>query len=973
MQDVSQIIRSRQRRHIREKRILSTRLGQVSIIFLILFGLIFSSLAIAGSILYSRLLVDIPSPKQLPQLIGYAREPLHNPTKVYDRGAEHLIAVLENTNARGQNYLVLEGNNENTIPDALISATIATTEPNFWNNPGISWASIREGNRPTIAQKLSRSFLFEQGPQSLQRSIQENIVAAQLISVYGHQQILEWYLNTEDFGNLAFGVDAASRIYFGKPAPEISIAEAAMLVGIANSPGLNPYDSPAHANQMKDLILHEMFDQGLISSDQLNDSLTKNLVIRKAPDRPLNLEPAFTNLVIDQVSAYIPLDQIYRGGMEIITTLDFDLQTQTGCTIKNQTGKASEDPAGEQSQTDFENCEMARLLPSLSTSASLPDSPISANVLILDPRDGQILALVADDTSHQDELSILRHSPGTILTPLLYLSSFSRGSSPATMVWDVPGNIPSAYTDILNEIESYNGPVSLRSSLANDYMVPALQILTQMGAEQVWHDAERLGLTDLQLPPVNGEYRILFQDGEAELSELSQVYGVLANQGVLAGIAQNSASAGDPNSPINPQVILQVRDQEGNVVLDCTDPITDCHTTRRPVTTKELAYLVTDILKDEAARWPSLGHPNPLEIGRPAAAKMGTSNDNGEIWTIGYTPEMLTAVWVGSENSTHDLSLNPDLATGLWHAVMQYASRELPINDFTIPPSISEVEVCYPSGLLPSEECPKIVDEIFIQGNEPTQTDNLFKAFLINQESGRLATIFTPPGLIKKEVFMAIPPEAEQWAESAGLPLIPTDYDVIDIVSGQNENAQIYSPAMFSTVKGIVPILGRAAGDGFQSYRLQIGPGLNPVSWFQIGDEKEDPVPNGQLGLWDTNGLSGLYVLQLIVSYEDGRVETSVVQVTIDNQEPNVNFRFPEDGQSFNRLDSETISLQAEASDNLLLDRVEFYINGDLVATLNSTPYVIPWKLTAGEHILRVVAYDQAGNKAIDRVEIVVE
>ena len=973
MQGVSQIIKSRQRRYIRQNRILSKRLGLVSIIFLIIFSLILSSLVIASSILYSRLLVGIPSPTILPQLIGSADEPKNHPTKIYDRSAEHLIAVLENTNARGQKYLVLEGNSENKFPDSIVSAMIASTEPNYWNNPGITLASIRDENQPTIAQKLSRIFLFEQGPPSLQRLIQENILAAQLISTYGHQQALEWYLNTENFGNFAYGVDAASRVYFGKPATEISIAEAAMLAAIANSPGLNPFDSPSQANQMKDLVLQQMFEQGLISSDQLEESLAKDIVSRETPDLSLNLEPAFTDLVINQASSYIPSDQIYRGGLEIITTLDYDLQTQTDCTIKAQVGKASEDPAGGQSQPSLENCEMGRLLPSMSASSSATPFPISANVLILDPREGQILAFVADGSSQLNQRSILSHPPGTILSPLLYLSSFSRGSSPATMVWDIPANIPSTFTDLQSEVESFNGPVSLRSSLANDYMGPALQILNQMGTEQVWHDAERLGLTNLQLPEVNGENRILFEDGAAEISELSQVYGVFANQGILAGIAQNNASGEDPNSPINPQVILKVLDEEGNEVLDCTDPITTCQTTRRPVTTKELAYLVTDILKDETARWPSLGHPNPLEIGRPAAAKMGTSNNKGEIWTIGYTPELLTTVWVGPGYSSQDNTLNPELATGLWHAVMQYASKDLLIDDFAIPPSINDVEVCYPSGLLPSEDCPKKVDEIFIQGNEPSQTDNLFKTFLINQESGRLATIFTPPGLIKKEVFMAIPPEAEQWAESAGLPLIPTDYDIIDLESDPSEDAQIHSPAMFSTVKGVVPIIGRAAGEGFQAYRLQVGPGLNPVSWYQIGDERNDPVPEGQLGAWDTHGLSGLFVLQLIVSYENDRVETSIVQVTVDNQEPSVNIRFPEDGQSFNQQDLETISLQVEAGDNLLIDRVEFFINGDLAATLNSAPYVIPWKLTTGEHILRVVAYDQAGNRASDRVKILVE
>jgi hypothetical protein len=178
---------------------------------------------------------------------------------------------------------------------------------------------------------------------------------------------------------------------------------------------------------------------------------------------------------------------------------------------------------------------------------------------------------------------------------------------------------------------------------------------------------------------------------------------------------------------------------------------------------------------------------------------------------------------------------------------------------------------------------------------------------------------------------------------------------------------------MFSTINGSVPIIGRAAGDGFQSYRLQVGAGLNPNEWFQIGEVFDEPVENGQLGMWDTTELSGLYVVQLIASFEDDRVETSIIQVTIDNQDPEVDIRYPKDGQIFNLNEFETITMQIDASDNMGIERVEIFINGDLSATLNTPPYAIPWKLNTGEYIIRVIAYDQAGNKDDVRLQIFVE
>jgi len=130
------------------------------------------------------------------------------------------------------------------------------------------------------------------------------------------------------------------------------------------------------------------------------------------------------------------------------------------------------------------------------------------------------------------------------------------------------------------------------------------------------------------------------------------------------------------------------------------------------------------------------------------------------------------------------------------------------------------------------------------------------------------------------------------------------------------------------------------------------------------------PVQNGKLGIWDTSQLSGLHVLQLLVSYEDESVASSMVQVTIDNQEPAIDIHFPQNEMSIKQLDTELITILAQVSDNLGVDRVEFFVDGDLFASLNSPPYAVPWRTITGKHVIRVSAYDHAGNMNDSRVQI---
>ena len=300
----------------------------------------------------------------------------------------------------------------------------------------------------------------------------------------------------------------------------------------------------------------------------------------------------------------------------------------------------------------------------------------------------------------------------------------------------------------------------------------------------------------------------------------------------------------------------------------------------KPVLTPALAYLMANVLSDETARLPSFGKSNALEIGRPAGVKVGQTSEGLDAWVIGFTPSRVVVTWTGVHESIASESITPKFPAVLWNALMQVASGNSPADGWTAPQGVSAITVCDPSGMLPTRECPNLVSEVFLNGSEPIQADNLFREFDINRETGLLATVFTPPELIEKQVYMIIPDNARDWALSAGIQIPPTSYDAIQ-APPVNPSANIISPELFADVNGIIKIIGTASGDNFSYYRVQIGKGLNPQEWIQLGSDVTTPVENGILAEWDTKGLSGLYAVQLMVVRADQKVDMAVIQVTI--------------------------------------------------------------------------------------------
>jgi membrane carboxypeptidase/penicillin-binding protein len=938
------LLKSRHRWQERYQRSIHLRLLGGWNVFLAIVGVLLAVALFIIGLAYAGLTYDLPSHQTLPVLLNNQNGMLLQPTRLYDRSGQVLLLSLENPGIPRRYLSVYPGLPEAFAPQLLL-VTVASQETGFWKASGMSFSSLTRPEPVTIAEKLVDSLLLEGEPQGLRRSLRMRILAVQLISQYGHAQVLEWYLNSAYYGHLAYGADSAAWLYLGKPASQLNLAESALITAVLDAPALNPLDVPGAALERQKSLLDSLYASSIIGQNDYQQALQTSLNLRTAQPEPLESARAFTRLVLNQLAVRYSQSRLERGGLKIITSLDYSLQLELVCTVRTQLLRVA-GQAGDVNLPDGQPCSAARLLPTLPPDEALPADTLGA-ALVLDLKSGQVLALLGEGTLSGETGFLSTHQPGSLLTPFLAVAAFTRGLSPASLVWDVPESLPVNLVEYANPQQDYTGPIRLRQALANDDMAALTQVLEQLGANNAWQLVEPLGLSSLTSSSQPDS--LLYAGGDVSLLEMAQAYASLANLGVQIGRAEQ------PGSIPQPIIVLQVEDTSGRIWIANTSPDT------RAVLSEAVAYLVHHVLSDEPARWPSLGYPNPLEIGRPAGAKTGITFDRTQAWTAGYTRQYLTMVWMEvppAEALTNPLSPLP--AAGIWHAMMQHLHRGLPVENWIAPPGISTINVCDPSGLLPTSACPRVVSEVFLSGNEPVSYDNLYRLLQVNRETGRLATVFTPLELIEEHTFLLVPPEAQSWAASAGLPIPPRDYDAIQ-APVVRPDVNITTPGLFAYVKGMLNVKGTAGGDGFASYRLQAGEGVNPQNWLLVG-EGSSPVQANALAAWDTTGLEGLYALRLTVVRGDQRLETAVIQITVDNTPPVIQVNEPFEGQEITLDDNDLAILRASVEDNFALERVEWLVDGKQVGESIRAPFTLAWQAHPGKHTLVLRAYDRAGN-----------
>ena len=926
----------------------------LGLFILILGGLITIALTGVGAVVgvYAYFAQGLPDPSAIEQ----AQQDFET-TKIYDRTGEHLLYEIFDPNWGDRTYLPID-----QIPLYLRQATIAIEDRTFYENPGVDLRGIARAalsnlrgeqiqGASSITMQLVKNVLIppeERYVINYERKIKEAILALEISRRYpgreGKDKILEWYLNNNFYGNLAYGVEAAAQTYFGKPVQELNLAECAMLAAIPQYPGMNPIDNPEAATERQHLVLDQMPREGYITEAQAVDA--KHTTLQIAPQQRFEISaPHFSMYVRQMLVDAFGADMVYQGGLRVYSTLDWDMQQLADNLAREQIDKLKAE------EWDINN----------------------AAAVAIRPNTGEILMMVGSldyfstTIKGQVNIALAERQPGSSFKPFTYVTALAQGYTAATMLLDVrqafddypnPPYVPENYS------LKYNGPQRARLAMARSLNIAAVEMLSKVGVKNVLNTAHQMGINTL-----NKDFyglSLTLGGGEVTLLDLTYAYGVFANNGVMAGQSVPSEKLQPGFRQLDPVAILLVTDRNGKVLKQFTAPQT------REVLSPQLAYLMQNMMSDNNARAAAFGVDNALRLkNRPAGAKTGTTNDFHDDWIIGYTPQLVTGVWCGNTDYEPMGRIPASRAVGpVWNAFMEKVHENLPVMEFNRPPGIIEVYVCPLSGLLPTEHCPSPVKEIFIAGTEPTQPCDMHREFKINKVTGKLATVYTPPELAESRVYEIYPPRAADWLREAGIPQPPNQYDDMYGPGPAQGDVAIISPAPYSHIKSGVVIVGNARSDNFNYWRLECGQGLNPSAWSQIGGEHYNQVSNEPLEFWDVSQLDGLYTLQLTVVRHDQGVRQTAVQVNVDNTPPKIEILNPEEGKVYIQDMDDYINIQVDARDNLSMDRVEFFVDGQPVGFTTVAPYSLKWMIVMADthgytetHTIYAIAYDAAGNQ----------
>ena len=969
MPSVATIIRRRRARKARQRsqRRRSAAWVLLSLVLPTLLALAPIMLAVVTAIwLYAQAASYFPHDLQVAAQFGAGRA-----TQFYGRDGEIPIYTLSSPLAQGESWIELEA-----LPPYLIDAALLAEDRDFLDQAAFDpvrtllqiWRYMigapldhDEGIAATLAQE---TLLPRARSSGLDEDLLRIALQGESLRRYTPLDLLEWRLNASYFGNDAFGIEAAARVYLGKDAETLNLAEAALLAAIIPSPRHNPFDDEPAARQRQTDLLYEMFGAGVISRDEFEAAATADIAIRREAKAPAPLAPeyiAFARRQAENILNDAGFDGdrlLAAGGLSIITTLDLDLQYQAECVIR-----AHQDllrgGTGQVDALDGTACvAVAELsVPVVADRTSVPDA---VTIVVLNAENGEILSMVGDATGHAQQ-------PAVILQPIAYMEGFLRRLvTPASMVYDLPRVYPGPADGLIytpaNHDGQYRGPMILRDAMAAGLLPPAVQVADDSGIASIIRTAHRLGFDSLDENRL--DLSVLERGGRVSVLDAGYAYAVLAAAGTMPGVPREPIAAGFRGR--DPVAVSQIIDQTGRTLwrYDANDP-----GNRNEVVQPSLSYLVNDILADYEARERVFEREDqPLRSISAAAVIDGLSQDAHGSWTIGYTPQVVVAVHSARQDgATISLEHVERAASApIWQAIMNYLTiREaLPSSEWTTPADIEEFLICEISGMLPAatEHCPTRRE--IVPAGSPLFRDTYWQSFEINRLNGRLATALTPDNA-RREVVYFVPPESiMDWWIANEKPLPPSAYDSED----RREEAravQLNTPSDYAYVGGLVDIEGAINEPGAERYLLQFGAGVNPQEWSEITSEAGVRSPLDFNVSWDTAGLQGVYALKVIVDFADGRSLSDSKQVTLDNLPPLVELRASNDRETLVYPEQTVVSLLVDARDNLTIDRVEFYEGGEMQATDRDWPYGFEYEIEdAGPLQFVVRAYDQVGNSA---------
>jgi penicillin-binding protein 1A len=599
------------------------------------------------------------------------------------------------------------------IPSHVRQAFVITEDKRFYNHAGIDWirvfgaafrnvvkGSYAEGFS-TLSMQLARNVFPEKltREKTLTRKLREAKVARSIEATYRKDRILELYLNQIDLYG-AYGVETAAQRYFGKSVRELNLAEAATLAAIPKAPAhYNPRRNPERSVQRRNTIIELMRRQGAITAEEAR--LASSYPLRLArKEEAGGLAPYFVEYVRQQLDRQFG-QSLYRDGLQIYTTLDFEMQSAAERALEQQIRAIEEGKFGAYRQPTYEEY-MARAAEGERESGN--NSPYLQGALIsLDPRTGAIRALVGgrdfEDSKFNRATQALRQ-PGSTFKPVVYADAIRQGRAPAYILHDVPVSVPqvdgSQWTP-QNYDRRFEGGMSMRRALYQSRNIPAVRMGMELGEQSVVDMSRRLGITT----PIPAYPSIHLGAADVYPLELVAAYTPFATLGTRTV----------------PSAIVRVENARGEVLWEATPQ-------RFDVMSPEEAWLVTDMLRDVVRRGTAFAPVWNAGFRHPAAGKTGTTNDGTDVWFIGYTSDLVTGVWLGFDRPKRIMpnAQGGRLAAPAWTAFMTevYRSRSAP-SDWPRPDRIVVREVDAATGMARSAYCPadRVVTEYFIAGTEP--------------------------------------------------------------------------------------------------------------------------------------------------------------------------------------------------------------------------------------------------------------
>ena len=805
-------------------------------------------------------------------------------TRILDRNKNVLYEVID-PNAGRRTYIKLD-----KISPYLIAATIATEDKEYYSHPGFDplailralWQNYTAGGissgASTITQQLARLLLFsptERVERTYERKAREIVLASEITRRYTKEEILELYLNEIPYGNMAYGIEAASETYFHTTADKLTLGQAAFLAGLPQAPSVydiftNREKTLARLKQVLVLTYNNSQEKGCIYvSSSLRrvciDAASATLASDEVEKYKFRLNenamryPHWVNYIRSILEGQYDAQTIYRSGFTVYTTLDPGLQEKAVQIVKDQVD-------------------------------SLADKNVQDGALVaIRPSTGEILAMVGSadfynvDISGQVNMAISPRQPGSSIKPLTYVAAFEQGWTPATLIWDVPSEFPPSgnATDQrppyipVNYDGKFHGPVTVRTALANSYNIPAVKALQLIGIyenqagdgkEGLVSFARRLGITTLERPDYG--LSLTLGGGDVTLLDLTSAYSVYANNG----------------RKIPPVGITKIVDFKGKTVFEYKPPAGE------QVVRPEHAYLISSILSDNDARVPSFGANSILNLPFQAAVKTGTTNDFRDNWTIGYTPDVAVGVWVG--NADYSPMEHTSGVTGAAPIWAQFMPEAVDVvtgghpQPFVRPAGVVERVICTVSGSEPSDWCPSQRTEVFANDQLPDPKEkDLLQKMKIDTWTGLKASPDCSEFTANKMVLNVTDPwavkwlketnEGSTWLDSVGLSGEVTfapkreckasDPHVTILFPGLEDNQSInFIPLDIYVVVD--------APKEFKKFSLEYGRGDNPVNWKVIKGGFTEAVPQPEMIYsWDMKGVkSGSVTLRIYLTSDKG-------------------------------------------------------------------------------------------------------